>query len=190
MAIETIEDKLLNNEYPTLTSLESDVKRMIANAKVYNEPKSEVYEDAERVRKNAYNFMKLANPAYKDQDYKAFPTPNPDTHTKGQTLRLPNAKARANTAARAPKREASSPRGHTSAPESSKGTPTVDEKEATGDETFEGLEFQNAQRKIINEMIEHKDEEYVTQCSIECFPLTSVQYRRVKLLYFYKSSKS
>ncbi|KAJ9625843.1 hypothetical protein H2203_004607 [Taxawa tesnikishii (nom. ined.)] len=78
IAIDTIENKLRRYEYPTLTTVESDVKRMIANAKLYNDEKSEVYGDAERMRKLLSNFMLKHNPAYRDPEYVAFPTPIPD----------------------------------------------------------------------------------------------------------------
>ncbi|KAI9818952.1 MAG: hypothetical protein M1832_004120 [Thelocarpon impressellum] len=78
LALDTIEAKLRRKEYPTLTTLESDVKRMVANAKSYNEKSSEIYADAERIRKMVSNYMSKINPAYKDPSYAAFPTPLPE----------------------------------------------------------------------------------------------------------------
>jgi len=60
-----------------MTALESDLKRLVQNAKEFNSTKSEVYEDAERIRKAMSNFMPKHNPAYLDHTYRAAPTPIP-----------------------------------------------------------------------------------------------------------------
>lgn len=67
-----------NHAYETLAAVESDLKRMVNNAKTYNEKKSAIYEDAERLRKTASNFMTKHNPAYRDPSYVAVPTPIPE----------------------------------------------------------------------------------------------------------------
>ena len=72
-----IEKRLGNFEYPTMTALEGDLKRMVQNAKDYNDSRSEVFADAERIRKALSNFMPKHNPAYADPDYRAVPTPIP-----------------------------------------------------------------------------------------------------------------
>lgn len=82
ISIGIIEEKLRTNAYPSVSALESDFKRMIQNAKDYNEPRSEIYEDAERIRKLIYNYMKINNPAYRDSNYSAVPTPIPGGSTK------------------------------------------------------------------------------------------------------------
>lgn len=69
--------KLENYEYATMEKLESDLKRLVQNAKEFNSTKSEVYEDAERIRKALSNFMPKHNPAYLDPAYRAYPTPLP-----------------------------------------------------------------------------------------------------------------
>ena len=53
------------------------MKRMVANAKAYNENGSEIFCDAERIRKVLCAFMKSNNPAYRNPSYSAFPTPLP-----------------------------------------------------------------------------------------------------------------
>jgi hypothetical protein len=58
-----------------MEKLESDLKRLVQNAKEFNSTKSEVYEDAERIRKALSNFMPKHNPAYLDPTYRAYPTP-------------------------------------------------------------------------------------------------------------------
>lgn len=72
------QNKLRRNEYATLSQVEGDLKRMVANAKQFNEDTSIVYADAERIRKMVSNFMTKNNPAYKAPGgYVAFPTPIP-----------------------------------------------------------------------------------------------------------------
>ena len=56
---------------------------MITNAKEYNEKNSDVYQDAERIRKMTSEFMKKNNPAYANPNYKALPTPLPGEETYG-----------------------------------------------------------------------------------------------------------
>jgi hypothetical protein len=51
IAINTIEEKLKRHKYPNLTALEGDLKRMVSNAKSYNERSSLIFADAERIRK-------------------------------------------------------------------------------------------------------------------------------------------
>lgn len=74
-----IEKRLGNFEYPTMTALEGDLKRMVQNAKDYNDSRSEVFQDAERIRKALSNFMPKHNPAYSDPEYRAVPTPIPQS---------------------------------------------------------------------------------------------------------------
>jgi Bromodomain len=69
--------KLEDYGYATMEKLESDLKRLVQNAKEFNSTKSEVYEDAERIRKALSNFMPKHNPAYSDPAYRAYPTPLP-----------------------------------------------------------------------------------------------------------------
>lgn len=58
--------------------MESDAKRMVNNAKHFNDRKSQIYEDAERVRKTTFNYMVKHNPAYRDKQYAAVATPLPE----------------------------------------------------------------------------------------------------------------
>lgn len=70
-----------------MEALESDLKRLVQNAKEFNSTKSEVYEDAERIRKALSNFMPKHNPAYLDPAYRAYPTPIPrDAFNKQNAL--------------------------------------------------------------------------------------------------------
>ncbi|KAK1755277.1 Bromodomain-containing protein [Echria macrotheca] len=65
ISLKTIEHKLHNQEFANLSELESYFKRMVTNAKEYYSKGSEVFEDAERVRKALSNYMTKTNPAYK-----------------------------------------------------------------------------------------------------------------------------
>lgn len=159
LAIETIETKVNEGAYPNLTSLESDIRRMSQNAKEYNMKGSEVFEDAERVRKNAYNFMKIHNPAYKDPNYQAFPTPLPP---KPQTIRLLNNKDESKSQDQSDdKRSASSPQKDQRKSETAEPAKSGNGDAAEADDvSFEGIGFQEAQRKIIAELKNYKSEDY------------------------------
>ncbi|KAJ9648430.1 hypothetical protein H2199_001285 [Coniosporium tulheliwenetii] len=85
IALDTIEAKLNRREYPNLSAVESDLKRMVTNAKSYNEKSSLLFEDAERIRKTASNWMVKHNPAYNDADYIAVATPIPEELLNGST---------------------------------------------------------------------------------------------------------
>jgi len=77
ISLNMIEQRLEEAQYETMEKLESDLKRMIQNAKDYNASKSPIFEDAERIRKALSNFMPKHNPAYLQPDYRAYPTPIP-----------------------------------------------------------------------------------------------------------------
>lgn len=77
ISIDGIEQKLQNHEYQNVTAVESDFRRMIANAKKYNDVGSIVFSDAERIRKLMSNWFKTNNPDYKDPRFTCTPTPIP-----------------------------------------------------------------------------------------------------------------
>ncbi len=83
LSLNIIEQRLENFEYENMEKLESDLKRMVQNAKDYNHVKSPIYEDAERIRKALSNFMPKHNPAYLRPDYRAIPTPIPQDIVEG-----------------------------------------------------------------------------------------------------------
>lgn len=82
ISLEIIEDKLTAGEFTTLTELESYFKRMVINVKEYFARNSQMYEDAERVRKALSNYMVKTNPAYQTKGYTAVPTPLPPDDTE------------------------------------------------------------------------------------------------------------
>ncbi|KAI0178780.1 Bromodomain-containing protein [Hypoxylon sp. FL1284] len=83
LSLESIEQKLKNHEYNKLSTLESDFKRLVSNAKEINERTSVAFGDAERVRKAVSNLMVKYNPAYKSGSYQAVATPLPPTPEPG-----------------------------------------------------------------------------------------------------------
>ena len=152
--------------------LEGDLRRMISNAKAFNEKRSQAFSDSEKIRKQLQVFMQEKNPAYKDPNFVPYTTPVPegwrvkqevlepeDTHeqdAEGDTdpdeVAKPTEKrtrlvTRVGSSAAANDRRASS-------------TPAVQDVEGAY-ESFEGNTFQQAQAKIVGEMMNHKDAEYV-----------------------------
>ncbi|KAL7908579.1 Bromodomain-containing protein [Trichoderma velutinum] len=84
ISLETIEQKLIDGEFKSLAELESYFKRMIANAKDFYSRGSQVFDDAERVRKALSNYMTKTNPAYSNRSYQAVPTPLPPENGEGE----------------------------------------------------------------------------------------------------------
>ena len=139
-----------------MTTLESDLKRLVSNAKSYNERSSDIFSDAEKIRKMVVFHMTKVNPAYETGTYVPFPTPLPE-FVKEESLvaeavgeiepeeyiekeRRPSAASLSN-----PRRASS--------------TPAVQDAEGAG-ESFEGNTFQQAQEKIMTEMIQLKSDKY------------------------------
>lgn len=164
--------KLERREYRTLTGLESDVKRMVNNAKAYNNNKSDIYLDAERIRKMTSNYMVKHNPAYEDKAYSAFATPLPSERAAAagsltgekpdppETAQAQSAvKAEATPApaeARRITRGGNTP--HESLRRSQSEMAVLDPDEEGYDPDFAGKTFQEAQRQLLNEMIKYKDD--------------------------------
>ncbi|KAK5694460.1 hypothetical protein LTR17_024799 [Elasticomyces elasticus] len=171
IAFDTIEKKLQRDAYPTMTTLESDLKRLVQNAKEYNAPKSDIYEDAERIRKLVFNYMKQHNPAYQqDSNYSAFPTPfrhtnggpvqklsqeavddEEDDELHSDTPRPPTAKAS----------EARSDRKESLAPSAMTGNDEDEDGYTGGGDAldFNGMSFQEAQQKMVSYLLHYTDEE-------------------------------
>lgn len=127
---------------------------MIVNAKHYNDKRSAVYEDAERLRKTASNFFTRHNPAYRDPTYVATPTPVPgeSTETPGtQPARLSEMSIGSPIKKSEPVEEV------LQAPEETGEVEENDESE----EDFKGKTFQQAQDQMLEELIHYIDEEYV-----------------------------
>lgn len=153
---------------------------MVQNAKEFNDPKSEIYEDAERIRKHVFNFMKLHNPAYKeDPKYTAFPTPiarsaaisvQNGTHDEEGESDAPEprqASEKPKQAARS-RRSEQADRKSSIAPSATTGEVDVDgeeDGEGEGEQgsadaiDFTGKTFQEAQQMIISYLLHYTDDE-------------------------------
>ncbi|KAI7082073.1 hypothetical protein KC352_g41246, partial [Hortaea werneckii] len=193
IALSTIEDKLDRNAYPTMTTLESDLKRMVQNAKEYNEPKSLIFEDAERIRKLVYNFMKQHNPQYsEDPNYVSFATPIPQVKGSGEG-RSTQANGTAAESARQSREVSEKPRKivlkNSEAPSDRKasvapsattgdGDGDVADADQDGDLNFEGMGLQEAQQKILNYLLHY------TEDDLEIFaPFANLPSRKLEDYY-------
>ncbi|KAF4343200.1 polybromo-1 [Fusarium beomiforme] len=78
ISLSMIEQKLNDGEFENLSELEGYFKRMISNVKEFYPRSTEIFEDAERLRKAVSNYMTKKNPAYHVRGYQAVPTPFPD----------------------------------------------------------------------------------------------------------------
>lgn len=158
IALDTIETKLKRLEVPNLSSLESLFKRMIANAREFNEKGSRIYDDAERLRKALSNFMTKHNPAYKSYGYVAVPTPIPgegdaeDEDAVGEVESEAEMEVETETETPA-KRRGRPPRNSAVARNSA--TPTLSDVPAT---SFSGLTLQQAQEKIVRDLMDYKED--------------------------------
>ena len=161
-----LQKRLKNHEYATLEVLEGDVKRLIQNARDFNERGSVITEDAERLRKAMANFMPKYNPKYQDPNYKAIPTPIPAHLENGsaEEKEIPSDGRRQSLKIKLTNKKAleDSPATRTPTPRSvSTPKPVVKPPRRTANlRSFEGMDFQKANEQIIQEMIELKDEEY------------------------------
>lgn len=139
------------------------------NAKIYNDKKSLVYEDAERLRKTASNWMTKHNPAYRIKGYQAVATPIPGEEAPAPTPARAAARVSASTprnppatpatpevATERPRRAAAPLSSNTPMPsrlrQSQSAAPT-----SAADGSFEGKTFQQAQEQIINSLIEYQE---------------------------------
>ena len=142
---------------------------MISNAKSFNQKTSQIYSDAEKVRKLVSNFMVDRNPAYKDENYQAIATPVPPGWKPGsRSLATPvrslkeeiKTEQQSNELTRG--RRASRNAAQTSSERESQRAstpPTAQDSENDTAESFEGNNFQQAQKKIVKELMELTDDE-------------------------------
>ena len=162
-----------------MTPVESDLRRMVGNAKSFNEKSSEIFSDAEKIRKALVAFMTQNNPAYKTGNYVPAPTPvpegwqdrlekqedPPDADAEGETDHEEAPKEAPKETPEQPKppaKVAGSSSINASNSRRASSTPAVQDAEGAG-ESFEGNTFQQAQEKIITEMINLKNDECVSQ---------------------------
>ena len=140
---------------------------MVANAKQYNERGSEIFSDAERIRKVLCAFMKPNNPAYRNPNYSAFPTPLPnengasgnDIDADGEDDPELLSKEVMNESLGQSRRLQSDSRTSSAKPNGRGSTTPMVSALNTGSDTFIGKTMQQAQEMILAELIELKDEE-------------------------------
>ena len=148
-----------------MTFLEGDLRRMIRNAKSFNEKRSQVFCDSEKVRKILSKFMEEHNPAYRSSDYTAYTTPvPPDWQENIQEQKVAQAQ---NAQIKDDPEEEEKPTGRrtrlvthvgsSSAANNRRASSTPAVQDADGAyESFQGNPFQQAQEKMITELINYK----------------------------------
>lgn len=163
LSLNIIESRLENSAYETLEALESDLKRMVQNAKDYNHAKSSIFEDAERIRKAISNFMSKYNPAYLRPEYRAYPTPIPQELLDQQ--RQPSVSSEATMAPEKVKLVFSNPAARRRQSEAARSTPggtAADFKE----------DFKQDHLSFLQELSEQENAMYVTYLSNSPFVVT------------------
>lgn len=183
IAFDTVERRLRNHEFASLSELESYLKRMVQNCKDYYPRESTIHKDAERIRKLTTSWMQAHNPAYRDRasNYAAYPTvitdeliashrPPPhrngnDVEADGEDVDMEDQDAGSNFDFR----PSATPNPETPGSTTRKGRPPKSAKAADRNRrasstpapttiTFNGLTFQQAQEKILAEMTEEKED--------------------------------
>jgi hypothetical protein len=163
------QNKLNNGEYASLAQVESDCKRLVNNAKAYNDKNSVIYQDAERLRKTASNWMVKHNPAYRDGNYVATATPIPgeDNSTPSRpppritatprTAHTPATPATIETVER-PRRAAAIAASATPAPSKLRQSASAALEDDDDNSTdYAGKTFQQAQEQIVREIIDYEE---------------------------------
>lgn len=164
-----MQDKLNRGDYSSLAQVESDCKRLVNNAKSYNDRKSTIYEDAERLRKTASNWMVKHNPAYRRDGYQAVATPIPGEEPIPYGKPIPRVhpstpKAAAPTPETAstdrPRRTAAASGTQSATPAPSKLRNSASAAPGEGDDRdFTGKNFQQAQEQIIQGLVNYVEPE-------------------------------
>ena len=148
-----------------MAQLESDCKRLVNNARAYNDKKSIIYEDAERLRKTASNWMTKNNPAYRDSTYQAVATvvpgeePVPFGRPQPRPATTPKSVVATPDTTERPRRSAAAPQTTTPAPSKLKRSAVPDKAKDNDTPEFDGKSYQQAQEKIIRELIDYQDPE-------------------------------
>lgn len=167
VALDTIEGKLERREVPNLTALESLFHRMVENARTYNEEDSLIVSDAEKIRAKVTAVMKKDNPAYKTSNYTPFPTPLPgeemDSDVDAEGEDDDDVDSASTPAPVVYKRRGRPPKDPNHpyytlkvAPRASSGTPKRSGSQTT-DNSAAGLTFQQAQERIVSDLLAHKE---------------------------------
>jgi hypothetical protein len=133
---------------------------MISNAKEFNEKGSLIYDDAERLRKALSNYMTKSNPAYRTPGFVCHPTPLPDDEEEDAAAdEDEDAEGEPDPeveVAPLPKRRGRPPKNPQAHILRKSSTPALSESKYTG-LSYVGLNFQQAQEKILADMISYKE---------------------------------
>lgn len=129
---------------------------MVSNAKFYNEKSSQIFADAERIRKILTSTMPKLNPAYNDPNYVPFPTPLPETRGPPQVAGGADMVKNGSVGGNQTREE--KPTGTPKPLNGKTATPAAgdsgDAKYGFGNDTL-----QNAEDRIVNELLALKDDE-------------------------------
>lgn len=168
------------------------MKRLIVNAKEYNERASEIFADAERIRKMLSNFMREHNPAYQNPEYQAVPTPVPreEPHGTLQADSIEDHPVKEAVAAEPREKQTGSPEkplregakhedSQTPIAEA-RGAPSGPAPETTD---FKGMTFQQAQDQLIQEFIKYKHDEYDPCFVHSASPKTDTTHRGLEIYF-------
>lgn len=162
-----LQAKLNRGGYTTLAQVEGDQKRLVNNAKAYNDKKSVIYEDAERLRKTASNWMVKHNPAYRVNGYQAVATPVPgeDPVPYGKPIpriqpSTPKPSVSTPDSSERPRRAAAA-QSATPAPSKLRKSVSTAPEDADDGPDFKGKTFTQAQDQIIRELMDYIEPEYV-----------------------------
>ena len=180
IAFDTVEHRLRNHEFTTLSELESYLKRMVQNCKDYYPRESTIHKDAERIRKLTTSWMNTHNPAYADRSANYAPYPTvitdelvashpPPPYQNGNGVDADAEDVDMEEGSGFDSRPSTTPHPETPGSTTRKERPSLSAK--AGDRhrrasstpapttiTFNGLTFQQAQEKILAEMAEEKDD--------------------------------
>lgn len=141
---------------------------MVENATDFNERRSDIATNATRIGKFVTDYMRTINPSYlNDPKYEPFPTPIPDNHPPRKSIPDRDAAGKNGETKEEPDRMEASKKTRRSVilhgPSAEKeatrrratSTPAITGAADAG-ESFEGNTFQQAQEKIVTEMINLK----------------------------------
>ncbi|KAL9627253.1 MAG: hypothetical protein Q9164_007658, partial [Protoblastenia rupestris] len=172
LSINMVHAKIKKGEYTDLSGIESDMRRLISNAKTYNTRKSSLFSDAEKIRKMVSNYMIKNNPAYQTGNYVPMATAVPENWKPPSTKKqeadegvVGEEDAEGETddeepvyVQREPPSAAKSSVHSTPDNRPASATPAVQDA-GDDEEGFENKTFQQAQEKIVMELINLKNEE-------------------------------
>ena len=150
--------------------MEGDLKRLISNAKQYNERGSEIHSDAEKVRKMVATSMQKINPAYEDPSYVPVPTPLPDEVEEEEEAvpddasdGLPNGADEGGKQTARQRLTLRGPSEKSQAPSEPQSHASTEVKLGPSDPSFEGKTFQAAQEAIVQALMGYEDQEFGPQ---------------------------